>query len=835
MRTGIILVSLLTAVSFFVGPVASQQAPSAPSVSPGSWSYPLRTATHSEPPLIGDYVPCIFDMSDHAVFRAIAMPSVDKDMRESAQSVLDSVDLPTAVKNDARASLNTTYFPSQSAEDIYSTLKVVLQKSLTKAQQSTEKGGRKPEDIDTTAQKIARNIADAAIQSGPIQRPPDVSCGIAVLPWSVSRWTFGREIAENFIAVQVTVRNLNETQQFLVHDVELAVDTQPGVFDRFSSGIDQTTVHGVAASAEEGVDSRTFWLRLATFVGSITSAATVAISADAFRQAVGVYQGGFIPGLNKFVKDHTEEQISRLDAEAFTTAQAKKVIVPKSDSATFYTFLASKPVQQVDWELIYKIKTGTTPFTPTMNFVLSKEVAFKKWTPVAFDGFRNSTYVILSGAHIKEVTNPKISSVSCPPGNDNKIDLSKISGETLTCTIKGTDLDLVSRVILENATDASDKVFANGTVEGLKGGDTTQAQVTFTIKDLASLKGTTYKLFFSTQGGNPQSSNVTVTLEHSVVSVAPSSLTFSSAINKDSPAQTSKLTNNGTKDLTIKSTQKTGKDSSDFNVDSDCMKKPLKTGEYCTITVTFSPKTEGDKSASVSIEDDAADSPQTLALTGKTESAGTSALKVSASSLTFSAQKVGTSASKSIELTNEGTPAVTIKPVKKTGKDAADFNPTNNCKTPLKKGDSCKITVTFSPHQAGGREASISIESDAPGSPQTVELKGTGEAAPKPLAKLSAKTVPFGAQKLNSATIKKVTLTNDGDAALTIKSINVTGFSPSDFLPTEKCGKALAPKSTCEMDITFKPTTIGDKSAVIVIEDDAIGSPHTVNLTGKGL
>jgi hypothetical protein len=184
-------------------------------------------------------------------------------MRDAAKNAVDSSSLTPEIKNAIKKSLDDFYFAGKPPQAIEDHVKQLTLDQLTVVGPNNEAPpAEKAKANNEQAEKVAQNVTVAATQTNPVQRPSDVSCGIAVLPWSVTRWAFGREVAENFIAVQVTVRNLNDTQQFLVHDVELAVDTQPGIFNRFHSGVDQTTVHGVAATAEEGVSSRTFWLRL---------------------------------------------------------------------------------------------------------------------------------------------------------------------------------------------------------------------------------------------------------------------------------------------------------------------------------------------------------------------------------------------------------------------------------------------------------------------------------------------------------------------------------------------------------------------------------------------
>ncbi|MDQ6906606.1 MAG: choice-of-anchor D domain-containing protein, partial [Chloroflexota bacterium] len=49
------------------------------------------------------------------------------------------------------------------------------------------------------------------------------------------------------------------------------------------------------------------------------------------------------------------------------------------------------------------------------------------------------------------------------------------------------------------------------------------------------------------------------------------------------------------------------------------------------------------------------------------------------------------------------------------------------------------------------------------------------------------------------------------------------------------CGTILTPGNTCVLAVTFTPAVDGQRGGTLTITDNAPGSPHTVNLTGKGL
>ena len=96
---------------------------------------------------------------------------------------------------------------------------------------------------------------------------------------------------------------------------------------------------------------------------------------------------------------------------------------------------------------------------------------------------------------------------------------------------------------------------------------------------------------------------------------------------------------------------------------------------------------------------------------------------ISPTSLNFATVNVGnTSAPQSVTLANTGTATLNISSIAASG----DFSQTNVCGATLSPGGSCTISVTFTPTTTGARTGSLTFSDDAPGSPQSVSLTGTG-------------------------------------------------------------------------------------------------------------
>jgi Abnormal spindle-like microcephaly-assoc'd, ASPM-SPD-2-Hydin/Putative Ig domain len=102
------------------------------------------------------------------------------------------------------------------------------------------------------------------------------------------------------------------------------------------------------------------------------------------------------------------------------------------------------------------------------------------------------------------------------------------------------------------------------------------------------------------------------------VTLTPASLTYADqAIGSTSAAQSVTVTNTGDASLFINSAATRGADPLDFTeVNDGCSGLTLAPGTNCSVSITFSPTASGTRSGSLIVTDNAANSPQTAALTG---------------------------------------------------------------------------------------------------------------------------------------------------------------------------------------------------------------------------
>jgi hypothetical protein len=122
------------------------------------------------------------------------------------------------------------------------------------------------------------------------------------------------------------------------------------------------------------------------------------------------------------------------------------------------------------------------------------------------------------------------------------------------------------------------------------------------------------------------------------------------------------------------------------------------------------------------------------------------------------------------------------------------------------------------------------VTDNAPNSPQTVNLNGTGLTS----VSLTPASIGFGTLKVGSTSpTKTVTVTNLGNA-LTIQSITIGGANPGNFAQINTCGSGLAAGANCTISVTFTPTVVGSRSATININDSDPTGPQQVTLSGTG-
>jgi hypothetical protein len=97
----------------------------------------------------------------------------------------------------------------------------------------------------------------------------------------------------------------------------------------------------------------------------------------------------------------------------------------------------------------------------------------------------------------------------------------------------------------------------------------------------------------------------------------------------------------------------------------------------------------------------------------------------------------------------------------------------------------------------------------------------------------STSALSFGNVNVSSSNSQSTTLTNTGNATVTISKITFSGagFSASGV----SAGLALTPGQTATANVTFAPAAAGSVAGSIVVTSNAANSPTTITLSGTGV
>jgi phospholipase C len=187
------------------------------------------------------------------------------------------------------------------------------------------------------------------------------------------------------------------------------------------------------------------------------------------------------------------------------------------------------------------------------------------------------------------------------------------------------------------------------------------------------------------------------------------------------------LTNKGSAPLTISSIALGGEYGSQYSQTNNCV-KTIAAGKNCSLTTVFKPTISGFIPAPLTITSNDPESPEVLYLQGE------GAQITVPSTVTFPSTVVGSTSTQTAIVKNTGTTTISfggfsVSCWNATAGICTYYSQTNNCGVSLGAGQSCTVTVSFTPGVAGSSPGTLLVMDNDPSSPQYVTLSGTGAAA----------------------------------------------------------------------------------------------------------
>jgi hypothetical protein len=222
----------------------------------------------------------------------------------------------------------------------------------------------------------------------------------------------------------------------------------------------------------------------------------------------------------------------------------------------------------------------------------------------------------------------------------------------------------------------------------------------------------------SAQGGIT-SVSVSGTVAQSGLTLSPASINFGTAVTGVANTQTVQIANPGSIPVTITAANISG---AGFSTSGLAVPLILSAGKAATFNVQFDPKSAGASAGSLYLVSDATNPPSAIALSGAGIAPGLS-LTVNPLNVNFGNVNVGTTASRSVTLTNTGNSNVVISHAALTG---ANLSLSGGSAVTLSPSQSITLTVQYSPTTAASTAGTLAIVSDANRAPSAIPISGNG-------------------------------------------------------------------------------------------------------------
>ncbi|MGV3505119.1 MAG: malectin domain-containing carbohydrate-binding protein [Adhaeribacter sp.] len=203
-------------------------------------------------------------------------------------------------------------------------------------------------------------------------------------------------------------------------------------------------------------------------------------------------------------------------------------------------------------------------------------------------------------------------------------------------------------------------------------------------------------------------------------------------------------------------------------------------------------------------------------------------------SLDFDAIATGGSSSKVVTLSNtSGNQAIILHSVTFTGSSAYSYVAPFIMPFQVEAGKSVNITVIFSPLTAGAQPGELVIGHSGAGQTTTIGLSGEGVATG--LTASPGKLHYFSQQAGTTSAPQAITVTNSGITERVVSSVVIAGANSAEFAYSAQGSLTLAPGVSTNLEVTFKPASLGTKVAQLQIADADGSNTMVIGLTGEGV
>jgi len=209
-----------------------------------------------------------------------------------------------------------------------------------------------------------------------------------------------------------------------------------------------------------------------------------------------------------------------------------------------------------------------------------------------------------------------------------------------------------------------------------------------------------------------------------VLSVSPGSLAFGNVADGSSEVLNVTLSSTGASSLVINSASVSG---TGFSLVSGSWPQTLASGQSLTVQVKFAPTVVASETGALTISSNS-NSGATSQVVLSGSGIASPQIAINPTAVAFGTVNVGASATKTVTLTSTGATALTVSSGSVTGSGFSLSGGTFPLS--LNPGSTATLTIKFAPTAGGTDSGTLSLNTNSSGgSPSTVPLNGTGQAA----------------------------------------------------------------------------------------------------------
>jgi hypothetical protein len=191
--------------------------------------------------------------------------------------------------------------------------------------------------------------------------------------------------------------------------------------------------------------------------------------------------------------------------------------------------------------------------------------------------------------------------------------------------------------------------------------------------------------------------------------------------------------------------------------------------------------------------------------------------------MNFGSVQVGQTSQRTLTISNSGNSTLTVSSINYPSGFIGNWSSGS-----ISAGSSQNVTVTFTPSQAINYSGNLTVYSDKTDGTNTKYMSGIGTSAPTRIINLSG-DMNFGSIQVGQTSQRTLTISNSGNSALTVSSINY----PTGFSGNWSSGSILA-SSSQNVTVSFAPSQATNYSGNLTVYSNKTDGTNIKYLSGTG-